>query len=117
MPALAVVVMAVFMALSASASNGDLSFGHGANSSTKTTFATINSTAVEGSMEISGTLVIRGGALPIGTYILPPLGLTNTSSLTYEVFLDHSRGTSRFKYYVDGTLRHTSTAAMTFDFI
>jgi hypothetical protein len=115
MPALAVVVMAVFMAFPASAVNGTLTFGHGINPNALTMYATINSTAVEGSMSISGTLVITDGAKPIGTYNLPPLSLTNTSSLTYEVFLDHSKGSVIFKYYVDGILRHTSTAPWNFD--
>jgi hypothetical protein len=116
-PFLAIVAIAAMMfALPAMASNGNLVFYHGVDPGKTTTFGGTSSTAIENSIGHSAKIIITGGQMQLGTHNFPTTTNYLSSGWTLEINVLKSRGSSEFGYYVDGTLRHTSTAPWNFDF-
>ena len=109
-------MMISLLVVTASASNGNLTFTHGVKSASRITFASTSSTKTETSMSFGGTIVITAGESATGTYVVASTLKNSTNNHEFNVHVGKSKGTSVFYYYVAGTLRHTSTAPWNFDF-
>lgn len=90
-----------------------LTFAHGINSSAQTTFGSISSSEYEDSMQIR-LMVKNSGSTIIRCYTSPVLTDLQYMRLTKEV--DGVKGSSYCYYYVDGVMKHQSTAWYDFDF-
>jgi Tfp pilus assembly protein FimT len=115
---LSVAAIATAMAVptASAAAKGSLTFTHGEKSSQKITFARTTSTTLENSMDFTGWVRITAGEAPAGTYLLSSSPAYNLSEYERNFYAGESKGSSSFNYYVNGTLKHTSTAPWNFDF-
>lgn len=112
----AAIATAMVVPTASAAVKGKLTFTHGVRPADKVTFARTTSTAVEKSMDFTGLVKITAGEAPAGTYVLSSAPYYNTSGYQRDFYAGKSKGSSSFNYYVDGSLKHTSTAPWNFDF-
>ncbi|MEA4889734.1 MAG: hypothetical protein VB070_09765 [Clostridiaceae bacterium] len=112
-----VITIVAFLVIPVSAAvNGNLTFWHGANYTYKYTYGSTESTAEENNMYFYGYINYQTGPNIGNTVRYQSPFYTNTSYRMFRVYPGSVKGSSLFEYYVDGNLRHTSTAWWNFDF-
>lgn len=110
------VIVTLFVAPVNAAVNGNLLFYHGVNNFWKYTFGKITSTATENSMSIDGHIYFESGPNSGSSAYYQGIPVSNTKSITKNIYPGSVKGSSFFQYYVDGSMQHYSTAWWSFDF-